>query len=162
MALMSHLVIVSENFLLDCKTSGSMCLTLLLKLNLGPQATELVMPLAGFYCCWSSLFIDLALWLKATQYKAGQLQLFGRKLGHTKELQFFGHTKTFYFYLDKKCVNCVYFGYFLRFLMSFFMKKWRIKLNHLAGYYRHHCLKMSYPSSLPLLVCVCGLEFWLS
>lgn len=51
MALMSHLVIVSENFLLDCKTSGSMCLTLLLKLNLGPQATELVMPLAGFYCC---------------------------------------------------------------------------------------------------------------
>lgn len=42
-------IIVSENFLLDCKTSGSMCLTLLLKLNLGSKVTELVMLLAGFY-----------------------------------------------------------------------------------------------------------------
>nr|XP_022332415.1 thyroid adenoma-associated protein homolog isoform X4 [Crassostrea virginica] len=37
------LILKSENFLLDCKTSGSMCLTLLLKLNLGPKATDLIL-----------------------------------------------------------------------------------------------------------------------
>ncbi|XP_048737624.2 thyroid adenoma-associated protein homolog isoform X2 [Ostrea edulis] len=37
------LILKSDNFLLDCKTSGSMCLTLLLKLTMGQKVTELIL-----------------------------------------------------------------------------------------------------------------------
>jgi hypothetical protein len=44
----AHGPLVSDNFLLDCKTSGSMCLTLLLKLTMGRKATELVTRMDNF------------------------------------------------------------------------------------------------------------------
>ncbi|XP_061173065.1 tRNA (32-2'-O)-methyltransferase regulator THADA-like [Saccostrea echinata] len=37
------LILKSDNFLLDCKTSGSMCLTLLLKLTAGKNTTDLIL-----------------------------------------------------------------------------------------------------------------------